>query len=136
MSGLPPVDRFTTTQIVRGAILTCAQPSVSAATPGCLAGMRLNGMEIRWGNPQMDVICNAVTGAAGRSPAPPSGASVPHFIWNGTTWVLSSAGSVMAMDGVICHLSANAAAGRPSTRRIGRQPKFAARSALRGRKGR
>ena len=86
----PPVDAFTPTQLVQGAILTCAS-AVNTATFANCAGPELNGVDIRWTSAEVNRICDTVTGGGpfGASGNPPT--SVPHFIWTGTSWTLSSA---------------------------------------------
>jgi hypothetical protein len=90
LSGLPPIDRFTATQIVRGAILTCASTSVTATSAGC-QGMKLNGLDIRLGGAEAREICNAITGAGFNAAAGTPPAEVPYFIWNGSNWALTTA---------------------------------------------
>jgi len=99
--GLPPVDRFTPTQIVEAAILTCASTSATATTTTC-NGPKLNGMDIRLDFPEAEAICNVVVGntslAAFSTPTP---ATVPYFIWNGTNWALAST-PANRIDGITC----------------------------------
>jgi hypothetical protein len=90
LSGLPSIDRFTATQIVRGAILTCASTSVTATSAGC-QGMKLNGLDIRLGGAEAREICNAITGAGFNAAAGTPPAEVPYFIWNGSNWALTTA---------------------------------------------
>ena len=101
LSGLPPVGRFTPTQIVNAAILTCASASATATTTTC-NDPRLNGIDIRFGFPEAGAICNAVAGngnlAASTSP---TAATVPYFIWNGTNWALAST-PVSRIDVMVC----------------------------------
>ena len=137
LSGLPPVGRFTPTQIVRGAILTCASTSVSSTFPVAICqGLTLNGVEIRWNIPEANAICNAVTGAGANSlttdvvvPA------IPYFIWNGSAWALASTAPPPAgtfrMTVLVCNISSSAAAARM----IRRQSTSVARSGSQGRKG-
>ena len=136
LSGLPPVNLFTPAQIVRGAILTCASTNVIANEPGCL-GMKLNGLDI--GSEDLtpaDVVCNALTGASWRliTYGPP--AAVPHFIWNGSNWALSSAG-VQPMIEVRCMLGASPAGAvvRRSATRAGKKVTIVSRSSSQARKG-
>jgi Collagen triple helix repeat (20 copies) len=103
LSGLPPVDRFTPTQIVRGAILTCASTRGNASTTGC-GGPRLNGMEIRFALSEWTAICNAVTGGGFFVAATQTSATVPYFIWNGSNWALAST-AASRTDDLECHLA-------------------------------
>jgi hypothetical protein len=101
LSGLPPVDRFTPTQIVNAAILTCASTSATATTTTC-NGPRLNGIDIRLDFPEAEAICNAIVGNGNLSAASnPTAATVPYFIWNGTNWALAST-PVNRIDVMVC----------------------------------
>jgi collagen triple helix repeat protein len=86
----PPVDAFTPTQLAQGAILTCGSTANDAIFAVC-NGPKLNGVDIRAGGFEFLRICATVTGGApaGVSGTPPS--AVPHFLWTGTAWALSSA---------------------------------------------
>jgi hypothetical protein len=92
LSGLAPVGRFTPTQIVRGAILTC--PTTEYFEAGgyyrCGGGpLKLNGIDIG-GFGADEAICNAVRGGGVANTGHAGLASNPHFEWNGSAWVLSS----------------------------------------------
>jgi Collagen triple helix repeat (20 copies) len=88
--GLPPLDRFTATQIVRAAILTCATTAVTATTASC-QGPKLNGLDVRLAVAEATAICNAVTGSGFSSASGSGTAAVPYFIWDGSNWALASA---------------------------------------------
>jgi Collagen triple helix repeat (20 copies) len=103
-SGLPPVDSFTPTQIVRAAILTCASTSTSATTTTC-SGPLLNGMDIRFGIPEGNAICNVVTGGGFNTIFSNSPPAVPYFIWNGSSWALSSTAISNRIVNLSCNLS-------------------------------
>ena len=115
LSGLPPVNRFTPTQIIHGAILTCASTSVTATATTC-QGIMLNGWVLgatTFAGPEPQTICNAVTGAAPQTYGGTSSVPGPRFIWNGSNWVLTSA-SGPSVDHITCFLSASAARSRSS----------------------
>jgi hypothetical protein len=131
LSGLPPVGRFTPTQIVRGAILTCGSTRSDSTITVCEGGMRLNGLDILFDFPEAFAICNAVTGAGARQLSTDALAAVPYFIWNGSNWALDSTRDVR-MATLTCNVSPSAAAARM----IRKQPTSVARSATHGRKGR
>jgi Collagen triple helix repeat (20 copies) len=103
LSGLPPVGSFTPTQIVRGAILTCASFSTSATTTSC-SGLKLNGMDVRLGVTEAIVICNSVTGQGFITASGIGSAATPYFIWNGTAWALSSAVGASPMQSITCNV--------------------------------
>jgi hypothetical protein len=87
---LPAVGRFTPTQIIKSAILTCGGMYNDAYNTVCNTLM-LNGMDVYLDFPSITAICNAVTGKGWVSTA--SGTiALPAFIWNGSNWVLSSTG--------------------------------------------
>jgi hypothetical protein len=101
LSGLPPLDRFTPTQIVRAAILTCTSATGNATSTTCSAP-RLNGMEIRFGGAEADAICNAIEGNHNFSISTTTLATVPYFIWNGSNWALTSTAGVSRIDEISC----------------------------------
>jgi hypothetical protein len=87
-SGLPGVDRFTPTQIVDGAILTCVGTDTNQRSTECVAP-KLNGMDIDGEVAATVRICDTVTnGKAGGFDVLTNGAV--KFTWNGTSWALSS----------------------------------------------
>jgi collagen triple helix repeat protein len=86
---LPPVDAFTSTQLVRSAILTCATTNTSATITTC-GGLKLNGLDVRLNVPEANRICNTVTGAGFTSASGSGTAANPHFFWTGTAWALTS----------------------------------------------
>lgn len=104
LSGLPPVDSFTPTQIVRAAILTCTTTSTTATTTQC-DGPKLNGLDIRFGTAEANAICNVVTGGGFFFVFSNSPAAVPYFIWNGSNWALSSTANTNRIVSFACHLS-------------------------------
>ena len=120
LSGLPPVKRFTPTQIIEGAILSCASSSGTATSTTCV-GPLLNGMQIEVGFGELITICDAVSGgftAAGISG--PSAATVPYFIWNGSNWALSSLVGPTGATNIFCNFPASAAPMRTSVQRSGK----------------
>jgi Collagen triple helix repeat (20 copies) len=137
LSGLPPVDSFTPTQIVRGAILTCASTSAPTATTVACQGMKLNGLDISGFFTEANVVCNAVTGATWQTIIFDLPAAVPHFFWNGSNWALSSA-SASPLRELHCFLGASSAgaAVRRSSTRAGKKVTVITRSSSPGRKGR
>jgi hypothetical protein len=104
LSGLPPIDRFTATQIVRGAILTCASTSVTATSAGC-QGMKLNGLDILQAGAEANAICDTVTGAALSSASGFPPVEVPYFIWNGSNWALEANPNQQPLDDLGCFLN-------------------------------
>jgi hypothetical protein len=130
LSGLPPIDRFTPTQIVRGAILTCATTRTDSIITVC-EGMRLNGLEVHYGLSEAHEICIAVSGDGARQLSTDALAAVPYFIWNGSNWALDSTRFVR-MATLTCNVSPSAAAARM----IRKQTISVARSATHGRKDR
>lgn len=97
---MPPVDRFTTTQIVKGAILTCASTSFSATIATC-TGLQLNGLAVRLVAAEANRVCNVVTGA-GFATASGSGSVADFFTWNGSNWVITT-GATAPMNNLSCN---------------------------------
>jgi len=120
LSSLPPVGRFTPTQIVKGAILTCVSTTTTATIAEC-QGIKLNGLNIRGVpgfNENGNAVCNAVTGETWEGIAfDPVGAG-PQFTWNGSNWTLASA-AAQPMTILDCFVSASMATLRTSTQRSG-----------------
>jgi Collagen triple helix repeat (20 copies) len=100
LSGLPPLQRFTPTQIVRAAILTCTSTTSTATSTEC-ASPRLNGIEIRFGSPEANAICNAVFGNNNFGISTSTPATLPYFIWNGSNWALAST-AASRIDDINC----------------------------------
>ena len=137
LSGLPPVNRFTPTQIVRGAILTCESSSGTATSTTC-QGLKLNGSDVTTGPgfPEATAICGAIaTGTPGGVVTISGNAAVPYFIWNGSNWALAS-DTAPRMSNLLCDVSASASAARTSTRMTGGQLRFSVRSSSRSPRGR
>jgi hypothetical protein len=101
LSGLPPLQRFTPTQIVRAAILTCTSTTGTATSTTC-GDPRLNGMEIRFGGAEAEAICNAIFGNSNWGIHTSNPAAFPYFIWNGSSWALSSAAGANRIDAIQC----------------------------------
>ena len=109
---LAPVDVFTPSQLIKGAVLTCASTSSDAATVTC-NGLQVNGRQMfttfrpqetdpQLRFPEPAAVCRVVTGngaagAEGFSPDAP-----PYFILDGTNWVLVSTGGLAAIDNLTC----------------------------------
>jgi hypothetical protein len=137
LSGLPPVNRFTPTQIVRGAILTCESSSGTATSTTC-QGLKLNGSDVttRPGFPEATAICGVIaTGTPGGVVTISGNAAVPYFIWNGSNWALAS-DTAPRMSNLLCDVSASAVAARTSTRMTGGQLRFSVRSSSHSPRGR
>jgi Collagen triple helix repeat (20 copies) len=134
LSGLPPVGRFTATQIVRGAILTCTSTSVNATSASC-GGIKLNGLDIAREGDASTVVCNAVTGSDWIARAFNAAPTFPNFTWNGSNWVLSSAAPNIVTS-LICAgaTSPTSAAAQRSSTRTRREVNIVARSSSHGRK--
>jgi len=99
---LPPVDTFTPTQLVQGAILTCTTTSTSATNTICQV-LKLNGLDVELELPEAARICNTVTGAGFNSGTGSGLADNPHFVWTGTPWALSST-SDAPIDNLNCNI--------------------------------
>ncbi len=95
---LPPVGAFTPTQLVQGAILTCATINTTVADSTC-SGLQLNGEDIEFTIDGANRICKTITGGQFDVGAAGGEAANPHFTWNGTSWTLSS--SPAALLGIL-----------------------------------
>jgi hypothetical protein len=103
-SGLAPIDLFTPTQIVQGAILTCASTSADATSAGC-QGILLNGIGLSINSylASANAICNTVTGSTAFIGVFGAVTATPKFQWNGTDWIVD-ASSAQVTTGIWCHL--------------------------------
>jgi hypothetical protein len=95
-SGLAPIGRFTPSQLIAGAILTCETTDIRTLTGGsepvdaAICDLpKLNGLGIASDNGTRSAICNVVTGNApvggGLTNNPPE-----LFRWDGAKWVLGA----------------------------------------------
>ncbi|MEV0183752.1 hypothetical protein AB0I54_31340 [Streptomyces sp. NPDC050625] len=96
----PIFGQFLSTQIVRGATLTCASTSTTTTTASC-NGPKINGLDIRLSGIEAQAICNFVTGQGFNTASGMGAAATPYVIWTGTTWALSSAGAT-PMQNINC----------------------------------
>lgn len=85
----PTIGQFVPTQIVHGAVLTCASVSTTATTATC-TGLQIQGHDVRIAAAEANAICQAVTGLGFSSASGSGTATNPYFIWTGTTWALAS----------------------------------------------
>ena len=112
-----PVGRFMPTQIVSGAILTCATASGVPLQSTSCQGPRLNGLTIGSAGQEAAIICDAVTVPPVSSvPITSDGdAPLPFLIWDGSKWVFG-ARRIPLMTEVDCNVPASATAARTLTR--------------------
>lgn len=87
-SSLPALGRFLPTQIVQGAVLTCATTNVTETTTVC-TGLKLNDLDVRNTVAAADVICRGVTRKASSARAG-SGSFASTVDWDGTQWRVSA----------------------------------------------
>jgi hypothetical protein len=110
LSGLPPVGIFTPTQIVHGAIVTCASTGANTTTATC-QGIKLNGLSIN-GIPNFvangNAVCHAATGGNWAVVVFDPVAPGPQFTWNGSNWTIAPA-SAQPMRDLSCFLAPSAA---------------------------
>ena len=101
----PPVGTFTPTQLVHGAIVTCASTGNSGLRCN---GILVNGLHFGYGGSfdLTNLICNTVTGGGSNAAGSFSGvgAGESHFNWTGTNWTISSE-AYYPMDYVVCDAS-------------------------------
>jgi hypothetical protein len=101
----PPVGRFTASQIIDGAILTCATTLVSGNRATCF-GPLLNGIPIWNDSSTVNHICNVVTGQGNDISFGTDISSAPLFRWNGSTWVVTD--DILESSSVGCFIQAPA----------------------------
>ena len=99
-SGLTLIGQFTPTQIIHGALVTCASTFTNGTDTNC-NGLAVNGLSVRSGSTAPNVICDIVTGhgPAGLSGGAP--VSSTFFDWVGSAWVLST-DSASPISGLGC----------------------------------
>jgi hypothetical protein len=88
----PVLGQFMASQIVKGAVLTCAGFSTTASSASC-TGMKLNGLDVRLASTEAAAVCNAITGKGFAVASGQGTASNPYLVWNGTTWSLATTGA-------------------------------------------
>lgn len=90
----PVLGTFLTSQIVRGALLTCAGVTHDGAR---CSGLKLNGTDVYLGSKEANAICAAITGKKFEVMGGAGLTEAPMMRWNGTTWELAvSKGTPMA----------------------------------------
>jgi len=97
----PVLGQFVPSQIVKGAVLTCTGTSATSFSVTC-TGLKLNGLDIRFGVAEAKVVCDAVTGLGYSSARSPANVASPHLAWNAGGWSLST-GSVSPMESLTCN---------------------------------
>ena len=97
----PMLGRFLATQIVKGAVLTCAGTSLTASTATC-TGAKLNAVDMRLAPAEANLVCQAITGSGFNSASGAGVAGDPHLTWNGTTWTLGT-GTTAPMQNINCN---------------------------------
>jgi hypothetical protein len=60
-------------------------------------------MEVRLDIPEANRICNTVRATTFNSGVGAGFADVPHFLWTGTNWALSSSATDAPMDSLTCN---------------------------------
>jgi hypothetical protein len=96
----PVFGQFLASQIVKGAVLTCATFSSTATTVTC-NGMKLNGLDVRLGPTEANVVCNAATGR-GYNSASGMGVVPQGLSWTAGAWTFSPS-SMSPMNNVTCN---------------------------------
>ena len=89
-SGVPTVGQFTPSQIIEGAILTCASTITVATFSACDTPL-LNGMQLDANDfTNANLICDRIVGFVANLSAPGVGSLGPVqlFHWNGSNWIL------------------------------------------------
>ena len=58
---------------------------------------------MRLGPTEANAVCNAVTGKGYSTANGTATVAAPYFTWTGTTWALSTSGSVSPMQNLTCN---------------------------------
>jgi hypothetical protein len=95
------LGQFLASQVVKGVVLTCASVSATATIAAC-NGMKIDGLEARLAPAEADAVCKAITGKTYATANGAATVAAPYFVWSGTTWALSNAGSVPPMQNIQC----------------------------------
>jgi hypothetical protein len=102
-SGLGPIGQFTGTQIVGGVVLGCLDGATATVEAATCRDPRINGQQVRRDSETAAAICTAVTGKEVSETKGTDVFSLPYFVWDGTSWSLSSAMTGPApMGNVVC----------------------------------
>lgn len=104
-AGLPPPEpvlgQFATSQVVRGAVVTCASVATTASSVSC-TGLEINGMDLRLSSTDVNAVCRGITGK-GYSTANGLGTvTSPYVVADGTSWAIVTTGAVSPAQNVSC----------------------------------
>ena len=80
----PVFGQFLASQIVKGAVLTCASMTTAGTTSVC-NGLKVNGLDVYLGPTEANLICSAVTGK-GYNNASGMGVVPQHMAWRSGSW--------------------------------------------------
>jgi hypothetical protein len=96
----PVFGQFLTSQIVKGAVLSCASVASATTTVSC-SGMKVNGIDVRLSPVEANVICGAITGR-GYNTANGMGVVSQHLAWTNGNWSLVST-TASPMSNITCN---------------------------------
>jgi len=98
----PVFGRFLASQIVRGALLTCATTDLSTTEARC-TGMKLNGLDIRLRPDEAHAVCAAVTGKSFATARGDGIVTAPFMVWSTATgWALDTTSTTAPMQALNC----------------------------------
>ena len=99
-----PLGQFLSSQIVKGAVLTCSSVLLTSSSSTCL-DMKLNGLDILDTSDEAAalVLCAAITGKATASEGTTTSISDPYYVWSGSGWA-SGAGSRPRLSTLGCYI--------------------------------
>jgi hypothetical protein len=95
------LGRFLPTQLVKGAVLTCATTTTTATSTSC-TGLKLDALDVRLGPAEANAVCGSVTGKTYQSGSGMGTVTAPYFTWTGSAWSLTTAGSTSPMQTLDC----------------------------------
>ncbi|MBX3188628.1 MAG: collagen-like protein [Labilithrix sp.] len=97
------LGRFLPTQVVSGAVVTCATTNLNATTTEC-RGLKVNGLDVTLDAKEANSICASVTGKSYNN-ASGLGIVAAPFMRAGTTtpWVIADSGNTSPMQNLTCN---------------------------------
>ena len=95
----PVLGQFMPSQIVKGAVVSCASVGTQATTATC-TGMKVNGVDARLAPVEANVICGAITGK-GYVTANGLGSTSSFVSWSSSSWTLGT-GTTAPMQNLTC----------------------------------
>jgi len=97
----PVLGQFLASQVVKGAVLTCATNTSAATTVAC-QGLKVNGLDVRLAPGEANAICSAITGKGYETASGLGLITAPFMTWTSGAWTIQPTGSTSPMQNLTC----------------------------------